>query len=73
MNYEENRIQWAAGSIVIHDADAKKQAMLMIVTGADSVSGDIYTRYVHRGRSENEYLNPVELLHDPARFDIRIN
>jgi len=77
MNYEPNTVDWADGSIVIHDADAKEACMLMRVVGRTK-DGLIKTRYAtpvirrHRGWSAKTWKNPKEVLHDPARFGIEI-
>jgi hypothetical protein len=54
MSYEENDINWAIGSIVIHAGDSKDHKMLMVVTGGKSIDGEILL--------ETEYLNPMEIV-----------
>ena len=77
MIYEPNTTPWPMGSLVIHDADAKKVAMLMIVIGLDEETGEYKTRYAFPGdRPEPDRLevwrNDMKYLHDPARFGIEV-
>lgn len=78
MNYEENRVQWRPGDLVLHDADAKCIAMLMVVVGYDRQTGLCITRYLTPGAinphvpDRKRYHNLVRLLHDPARFGIQV-
>ncbi len=56
MNYEANTKDWAIGDIVIHDADAMKPFMLMIVLGKRK-NGKIGTRYIYPGLIWNKHRN----------------
>lgn len=55
MNYEPNRIVWKSGDVVIHDADAKDERMLMEVLGSKVLLPTItkppirifFTRYIY--------------------------
>ncbi len=74
MNYSANTRRWQPGAVVIHDADAKKLEMLMVVKGYHPVTGECVTRYLHpaylpgmRGR----YLNDIRYLLDPSLFGLR--
>jgi len=69
MNYDENKIRWHVGDIVIHDADEKTELYLMHVVGILS-NGDIKTKYLNRQGNQKYYINRFEVLHDPRRFDI---
>ena len=71
MNYEPNNVSWNLGDVVIHDADAKQPAMLMIVVGVRS-DGYVHTRYAYGHVDEQVYCNHREMLHDPARFGIEV-
>lgn len=42
--HDPNTTQWQPGDLVIHDSDAKRSDMLMIVLGQDS-NGVFRTRY----------------------------
>ena len=42
--YEANRVEWKTGDYVVHDSDAKRADMLMVVIGRGS-SGGFRTRY----------------------------
>jgi hypothetical protein len=74
--YEPNTTRWAKGDIVIHDADAKKPFMLMIVLGYDRKTKECITRYLYPSRQRygvpdwKRYRNDIKYLHDPARFAI---
>jgi hypothetical protein len=74
--HEPNSIQWKPGDLVIHDSDAKRADMLMIVLGQDS-TGVFRTRYAFpwaqpRPWRRKIWRNTVAWLHDPARFGINI-
>jgi hypothetical protein len=71
MNDPANTTQWLLGSLVIHDADAKRATMLMVVLryGRD---GLVQTRYLDQRLPQHVYVNPVDALHDPARFGIAL-
>ena len=72
MNYEPNTTHWQYGAIVIHDADAKKSDMLMMVIGFTK-DGLAKTQYVHRVKhADKVYKNELKYLHDPTRFGIAI-
>lgn len=88
MNYEANKIHWKVGDIVIHDADAKRENMLMRITelrqdatgGLRYVSSYIDWKY-HTSSKRltskefkkwNRWNNPLEVLHDPKRFGIEL-
>ena len=47
MNYPENTKDWQVGDIVIHDFDAKKIGMLMVVVRIYKTTGLIGTRYIY--------------------------
>lgn len=70
MNYEPNEIDWNIGDLVIHDADAKTADMLMRVVEIGLPDGRLKTEYANRKGNEPHYLNPKDVLHDPARFGI---
>ncbi len=75
MNYDENKIDWKEGDIVIHDADAKRVGMLMVVTNVCDKSKLIETEYFDMNNSDlpsKKYLNDKKFLHDPKRFNILI-
>lgn len=72
--HEPNMTQWGSGDLVIHDADAKRADMLMIVIGRDAF-GVYRTRYAFpwaqpRPWRRKVWRNTVEYLHDPERFGI---
>lgn len=69
MNYEPNTTKWKIGDIVIHDADAKNERMLMRVVGYED-NGKLITKYINFESGEPMYTNRIDVLHDPARFDI---
>ena len=70
--HKPNQTNWALGDVVIHDADAKQPAMLMVVIGVRKHDDHVYTRYVHGHVEKQVYCNHRELLHDPARFGIEV-
>ena len=77
MIYEPNTTPWPIGALVIHDADAKKVAMLMRVIGRDKKTGEYKTRYAFPARlpkpdRRKVWRNDVKYLHDPARFGIKV-
>ena len=69
-----NATPWRVGDFVIHDSDAKRADMLMIVIGCSRQC--LYrTRYAFpdeqpRAWRRKVWRNTVESLHDPARFGI---
>lgn len=72
--HQPNVTQWSHGDLVIHDADAKRADMLMIVIGRDA-SGVYRTRYAFpwaqpRPWRRKVWRNTVECLHDPELFGI---
>lgn len=74
--HEPNTRQWKSGDLVIHDSDAKRADMLMIVLGQDA-AGVFRTRYAFpwaqpRPWRRKIWRNTVEWLHDPARFGITV-
>lgn len=79
MNYEENLEDWQVGDLVIHDSDAKRANMLMVVIGRSEVFPTmlrtIYVDQDHhqdcrkRGRLK-VWLNDKRYLHNPERFNI---
>lgn len=81
MNYEANTTHWPIGSLVIHDADAKRADMLMRVEGYDR-EGLCLTRYIAERvdmrsprstpHSKGTWANPLAVLHDPARFGVAV-
>ena len=78
MNYEANEVDWNVGDIVIHDCDAKKEHMLMVVIKKEiSFEETVYlTRYVYAGTSTNQrkvWKNCKEVLHEPKRFNIKVS
>ena len=69
-----NTTRWRVGYFVIHDADAKRADMLMVVTGC-SRDGIYQTRYAFpdaqpRSWRRKVWRNTLEPLHDPCRFGI---
>ena len=71
-----NATPWRVGDFVIHDSDAKRADMLMIVIGC-SRQGVYRTRYAFpdeqpRAWRRKVWRNTVESLHDPAIFGIGI-
>jgi len=68
MNYEENKKDWTAGDVVIHDADFKSERMLMRVTGTKA--GLYRSVYLDQTVSKEVYWNERRYLHDPKRFGL---
>jgi hypothetical protein len=71
-----NTRHWCVVDFVIHDADAKRADMLMIVIGC-SREGVYRTRYAFPEAQppawrRKVWRNPVESLNDPARFGISV-
>lgn len=71
MNYEPNVSHWRRGDVVIHDADAKRADMLMVVIGRTR-DGLVKTRYLDIAQPRNLWVNDLRYLHDPARFGIAV-
>ena len=69
--YEANTRHWQRGDLVIHDADAKRADMLMVVVGYTR-DGLCKVRYLdNRTTRWGKILpNGLENLHDPKRFNI---
>ena len=72
--YAPNTTRWRAGDFVIHDADAKRIDMLMVVISC-SRDGIYRTRYAFtneqpRSWRRKVWRNTLEPLHDPSRFGI---
>lgn len=70
MNDTPNTTHWKKGDLVIHDADAKTDKMLMRVIGYTR-DGLCKTQYVDRSHRRTVYKNEIAFLHDPHRPDIR--
>lgn len=70
MNDTANTIHHKIGAIVIHDADAKVDHMLMKVIGY-TADGQCKTRYVEPTKSRRVFINDIKYLHDPERPDIK--
>lgn len=70
MNDTPNTTHWQKGDLVIHDADAKTDKMLMRVIGYTR-DGLCKTQYVDRQHRRTIYTNELKYLHDPNRPDIR--
>ena len=80
MIYEPNTRTWESGDLVIHDSDAKRSDMLMVVISY-TPDGLVRTRYRDpelereyrrsRGRAQC-WTNELKYLHDPARFGIAV-
>lgn len=71
MNYAPNTTHWPKGALVIHDADAKRANMLMVVVGF-ARDGRVKTRYLDTAQPRNLWFNDLRYLHDPARFGIAV-
>jgi hypothetical protein len=74
--HEPNSCTWQPGDIVIHDADAKRPDMLMVVIGC-SRAGVYRTRYLFPAEQPKNWRkkiwrNTIEPLHDPRRFGIAL-
>lgn len=78
MNHEANSIAWKMGDLVIHDDDAKRPDMLMRVLNriaSGPKKGWVRTRYAYPQHQPKEWqrkvwVNPIDKLHDPKRFNI---
>ena len=74
--YAPNTTRWRVGDFVIHDADAKRADMMMVVIGC-SHEGIYRTRYVFpdeqpRSWRRKVWRNTLAPLHDPSRFGIDV-
>jgi hypothetical protein len=74
--HESNTTEWKPGDLVIHDDDAKRPDMLMVVLGR-SKAGIYRTRYAFPDQQPKPWRrkvwrNTVESLHDPRRFGIAL-
>jgi hypothetical protein len=77
LNYAENTVHWKPVDLVVHDADAKREYMLMRVIGYASdgryrteyVDKDQQKRWNHSG--EGPLLNRLAVLHDSKRFCLK--
>lgn len=74
--YAPNTTRWHVGDFVIHDADAKRADMLMVVTGC-SREGIYRTRYAFpeeqpRSWRRKVWRNTLPPLHEPGRFAIDV-
>ena len=67
-----NKIDWKVGDIVIHDADAKREDLLMKVIKVELLG--ITTQYVDKTKYGHQYyLNDKKYLHDPKRFNLNVS
>ena len=69
-----NTTVWRPGDLVVHDCDAKRADMLMLVLGCNR-QGIYRTRYAFPERQPRPWQrkiwrNTIESLHDPRRFGI---
>ncbi len=74
MNYAPNTQRWQPGDVVIHDADAKRVEMLMVVKGYHPENGLCITKYVHRDYlpgMKRRCLNDIRYLLDPSLFGLQ--
>jgi hypothetical protein len=74
--YPAHTRPWKVGDLVIHDADAKRADMLMVVIG-HSRQGIYRTRYAFpdeqpRYWRHKVWRNTLAPLHDPTRFGIDV-
>lgn len=74
--YPANTRLWQVGDLVIHDADAKRADMLMVVIGCNR-QGIYRTRYVFpdeqpRSWRHKVWRNTLAPLLDPTRFGIAV-
>lgn len=78
MNFKANKTQWGPGSIVIHDADAKRKDMLMIVLDLWTTRSEeimVRTAYLlqpKRSGKKGTWINRADVLHNPRRFGIEL-
>lgn len=85
MNHQANATDWQPGDLVIHDGDAKRADMLMIVLSrikSGKNAGVYRTRYLNTDGSPSRssmheyrktvWKNCAASLHDPRRFDIYV-
>jgi hypothetical protein len=71
-----NTRHWSVGDFVVHDADAKRVDMLMVVTGCGR-DGLYRTRYAFPDQQPHSWRrrvwrNALAALHDPGRFGIEV-
>jgi len=83
MNYRPNTRAWKPGDLVLHDADAKREEMLMKVIGYTN-GGLCRTRYAAANEMNGDALrkrmrqkpevweNDIRYLHDPSRFGVTV-
>lgn len=69
MNFPANTQQWMKGDFVIHDADAKREDMLMVVIG-HTRDGMVKTQYIDDRHRKTIYRNDQRYLHDPQLFGL---
>lgn len=71
--YPANTTVWEQGDYVIHEYDSKFADMLMRVVSVTR-DGTFRTRYadekIHRFYGGKTWINKLEVLHDPALFNI---
>jgi hypothetical protein len=75
VNYEANTIKWKPGDLVLHDADDKREDMLMVVLGyrcGGDICETVYLRPASRDSVTRRQVwsNEIRHLHDPKRFGI---
>src|SRR4030042_2112316 len=74
MNYEPNKKIWDVGDIVIHDADAKREDMLMRIVEIKIEYGREIVKTVYIDKKKRDFgpmKNDIEFLHDPKEFNIK--
>ncbi len=69
--YGRNTIRWRPGDLVIHDADAKRVDMVMVVIGYDR-KGLCKTRYISDEKNKKVWENDIMYLHPLSQFGIRL-
>lgn len=74
--YPPAQTPWSIGDLVIHDDDAKRADVLMVVTGCGS-DGIHRTRYAFpteqpRSGQREVWRHKLAPLHDPSRFGIDV-
>jgi hypothetical protein len=69
-----NLKRWKAGDYVLHDADAKKPEMLMLVVQVvESPLTTIYTTVYLTDDNRQQWENHEEYLHSPHLFGIEVS